>query len=140
MPASQIGLRHRVRRLAQQTAEQHRQLDALRREVTAALERDARADGRHALERFAAALAAHFELEQAVFFPALHGLSPSRTQELEALEREHGGFLAELQRVRDEIATAPADASAGAFARFLTGLGGHEQREERLVGVISGQS
>jgi hypothetical protein len=139
MPAIQIGLRHRIKRLSQQTAEQHRQLDALRREVAAALERDARTDGRHALERFAAALSAHFDLEQTVFFPALHGLSPSRKPELEGLEREHARFLDELRRVQAEIDTAPAEASGREFARFLTGLGGHEQREERLVGAISGQ-
>jgi iron-sulfur cluster repair protein YtfE (RIC family) len=140
MPASQIGLRHRIKRLVQQTSEQHRQLDALRREVTGALERGARAEGRHALETFASALAAHFDLEQTVFFPALHGLSPSRTQELEALEREHGGFLAAIRRVQDEIETLPAEASERAFARFLSGLGGHEQREEKLVGAIADQS
>jgi len=140
MPAVQIGLRHRVRRFAQQTAEQHRQLDVLRKEVAAALEHGALADGRHALERFAAALAAHFDLEQTVFFPALHGLAPSRAQELEALEREHAGFLAELRRVLAEIETVPAEASGRGFAQFLGGLGGHEQREERLVGAISDQS
>ncbi|HEY8153738.1 MAG TPA: hemerythrin domain-containing protein [Myxococcota bacterium] len=137
MPATQIGLRLRVKRLAQQTAEQHRQLDALRKQVAAALERGERGDGQHALERFSAALAAHFDLEQGVFFPALHGLSPSRTQELEALEREHAGFLAELQRVREEMERAPAEVSGRAFARFLDGLGGHERREEKLVGSIS---
>ena len=139
MPAVQIGLRHRVRRLSQQTAEQHRQLDALRKQVAAALARGALADGRHAFESFAAALAAHFDLEQTVFFPALHGLSPSRTQELEALEREHAGFLAELRRVREELEKAPAEASGRAFAQLLDGLAGHEQREERLVGAISDQ-
>jgi len=139
MPAVQIGLRHRVRRVSQQIAEQHRQLDTLRREVAAALERGALSDGVHALERFTAALAAHFDLEQTVFFPALHGLAPSRTHELEALEREHGVFLAELERIGWEIERAPAEASGRAFSRFLTDLGGHEQREERLVGAISDQ-
>jgi hypothetical protein len=137
MPSLQIGLRHRVKRLAQQTAEQHRQLDALRREVSAALERGARADGRHALDRFTAALVAHFELEQSVFFPALHGLAPSRAHELEALEREHAGFLSALARTLAAIETAPADASGRAFLECLDGLRGHEQREERLVGEIS---
>jgi len=140
MPAIQIGLRHRVKRLAQQTAEQHRHLDVLRGEVAGALERGARADGRHALERFSAALAAHFDLEQSVFFPALHGLAPSRTQELEALESEHAGFLSELRRVEAEIETAPTDACGRTFRQVLAGLRDHEQREERLVGAISDRS
>ena len=140
MPATQIGLRLRVKRLAQQTAEQHRQLDALRREVAAALERGERSAGLHALERFGVALAAHFDLEQGVFFPALHGLSPARKQELEALEREHGVFLAELRGVREEMERAAAEASGRAFTRFLDGLGGHERREEKIVGSISDES
>jgi heme oxygenase len=137
MPSLQIGLRHRVKRLTQQTAEQHRHLEALRQEVSAALERDARADGRHALERFTAALAAHFELEQSVFFPALHGLAPSRTHELEALEREHAGFLSELRRVLAQIEAASAGASEREFRECLERLRGHEKREERVVGAIS---
>lgn len=140
MPANEIGLHHRVRRLAQQTAEQHRQLDALRKEVSAALERGSRDAGRQALERFTTALSAHFHLEQSVFFPALHGLSPAKKQELEALEREHAGFLSALQRVEAEIETAAADASGRAFLRCLAELRGHEQREERLVAEISNRS
>ncbi len=136
MSAIQIGLRLRVKRLAQQIAEQHRQLDALRREVSAALESGARADARPALERFTLALAAHFELEQSVLFPALHGLSPARTPELEALEAEHARFLAELRRVAAELATAPADASERELLQCLADLRDHEQREERLVGAV----
>ena len=140
MSALQIGLRLRVKRLAQQTGEQHRQLDALSREVSALLERGASADGRPILERFIAALSAHFELEQSVFFPALHGLSPARTQELEVLEAEHARFLDELHRVAAEVETASADASERAFQECLTDLRGHEQREERLVGEITNQN
>ncbi len=140
MPAAEIGLRHRLRRLSQQIAEQHRQLDMLKREIFAALERDARADGRHALERFTSALAGHFDLEQRVFFPALHGLAPPRTRELEALEREHAEFLSELHRLLAEIDTLPGDAFLRAFQPCLDGLRGHERREERLVSEISDES
>jgi hypothetical protein len=137
MPAAEIGLRYRVRRLTQQIAEQHRQLDTLQREIFAAFERDARADGRHALERFTSALAAHFELEGRVFFPALYGLAPPRTRELEALEREHAEFLSALHGLLAEIDTVPGDASRRAFQPCLDGLRDHERREEHLVREIS---
>jgi chromosome segregation ATPase len=137
MPANEIGLRHRLKRLAQQIADQHRQLDGLRKEVSAALEREARADSRHALKRFRALLSAHFDLEQSVIFPALHGLAPGKTQELEAIEREHAGFLAALHRIQAAIETAPAESFARAFEHCLSDLRSHEQREERLVGEIS---
>jgi len=137
MPSFDIGLQHRVKRLAQQTADQHRHLAALRREIDAAFERGALHDARSALNRFEVALAAHFDLEQGFFFPALHGLSPSRSADLEALEREHAGFLAELRMLGAGIERVSADASREAVAQSLAALRDHEKREERLVALIS---
>ena len=137
MSGFDIGLQHRVKRLVQQTSDQHRHLAALRREIEAAFERGALYEAGSALHRFEAALAAHFDLEQGFFFPALHGLSPSRSAELEALEREHAGFLAELRALGARIEKVSADASREALAQWVAHLRDHESREERLVGLIS---
>jgi len=137
MPGFGIGLQHRVKRLAQQTADQHRHLAALHREIDVAFERGALHDARSALDRFEVALAAHFDLEQGFFFPALHGLSPTRSADLEALEREHAGFLAELRALGARIERVSADASREALAQWLVALRDHEKREERLVAMIS---
>ena len=138
MPGFDIGLQHRVKRMAQQTADQHRHLGALRREIDVAFERGALHDARSALKRFDVALAAHFDLEQGLFFPALHGLAPSRTNDLETLEREHAGLLGELRALAARIESVSAAASREALATWLAGLRDHEQREERLVSLISG--
>jgi hypothetical protein len=137
MPDFEIGLQHRVKRLVQQTADQHRHLGALRREVDAAFEVGALQDAASAIKRFEVALAAHFELEQGFFFPALHGLSPARSSELEALEVEHAGFLGQLRSLGAGIEQVSAQASRDALAQWFVGLREHESREERLVASIS---
>lgn len=137
MPSFDTGLQHRVKRLVQQIADQHRHLMALRGEVDVTLERGTRRDAGSALARFETALAAHFELEQRSFFPALHGLSRSRSAELEALEREHEGFLAELRALAADVERVDATASRAVFERQLAALRDHEQREERLVAQIA---
>lgn len=137
MPDFDIGLQRRVKRLVQQTADQHRHLAALRREVDAAFERGALHDAVSAIKRFEVALAAHFELEQGFFFPALHGLSPARSFELEALELEHAGFLGQLRSLEAGIEKVSAQASRDALAHWFVGLREHETREERLVASIS---
>ena len=137
MPDFDIGLQHRVKRLVQQTADQHRHLGALRREVDAAFEHGAVQDAANAMRRFEVALAAHFELEQGFFFPALHGLSPARSTELEALENEHAGFLGELRTLEARVEQVSAQASRDALAAWFVGLREHEDREERLVALIS---
>jgi len=137
MPDIDIGLQHRVKRLVQQTADQHRHLGALRREIDAAFERGALRDAGSAMRRFEVALSAHFELEQGFFFPALHGFSPARSVELEALEDEHAGFLGELRALEARIEKVSAQASREALAQWFASLREHENREERLVALIA---
>ncbi len=137
MPIFDTGLQLRVKRLVQQTLDQHRHLSALRREIEVALGRGALSDARSALDRFEVALAAHFDLEQGFFFPALHGLSPSRSADLEALEREHASLLADLRRLGERLDQVPAAASQEALAHWCAVLVDHEKREEGLVAAIS---
>ena len=140
MPSDQIGLRHRVRRMVEQIAEQHRHLEELRGEIDSAFGRSAQEDAGRSLTQFRAVLVAHFELEQEVFFPALHGLEPSRKRDLEALEQEHAVLLAQVESVLAGVgAERPADC-AERFRSCLERLRGHERIEEELVGVISRQA
>ena len=137
MTGFETGLQHRIKRLVHQISEQHQRLNALRSEAEAALERGAGPAAAVALQRFEAALTAHFELEQSRFFPALHGLSPGDAGGLEALEREHGGFLSELRRLETAVEGAQAAGARAGFTRLLDELREHEAREERLVAQIS---
>jgi hypothetical protein len=137
MPSLETGLRHRIGRLVEQIARQHRYLQELRTEIDVALERGSRADARRGLDQFSAALTAHFELEQNVFFPALHGLEPTRKRDLEALEQEHAVLLAELQDVRTAVESAVQADSAARFRSCLERLRSHERIEEELVAAIA---
>lgn len=137
MSAFDIGLQHRLRRLSQQIADQHRHLAALRDEIDAALSRGSPSDARRELNRYEIVLAAHFELEQSLFFPALHGLSPAHASGLEALEREHAGLLADLRAIGAGLAERTPDASREPFARWLARLRDHERREEIVASDIS---
>lgn len=137
MPAFDVGLQHRLRRLSQQIADQHRHLAGLRDEIEAALARGAASDARRELKRYETALAAHFELEQSLFFPALHGLSPAHASGLEALEREHAGLHADLRAIGAGVEERTPDASREPFKRWLARLRDHERREEILASEIS---
>jgi hypothetical protein len=129
----ETGLRHRLRRAVRQMREQHVHFeplaDALRRAGAAGSVEELR----RALAHYAEALGAHFSLESEVFFPALHGLHPERSRELEALEREHEELLAELRGIGGGAGRA-APASLDAFFDVLRA---HERREEGLASELA---
>ncbi len=131
------GLRYRMRRALRQIGEQHRQLRQILDRLEAAVASGDRPELRNAFVRYRHAIGAHFELEDAVFFPALHGLHPEEGESLEALSGEHLGLLAELQHLAP-LADAPAlDGFGIAFSGFRAQLGAHERREEALVARLA---
>jgi hypothetical protein len=83
-----------------------------------------------------AAIDAHFEMEDGVFFPALHGLHPGSGPELELLMGEHEGFRDRFERLRDGITGSSLEAFAEAYREFSRSIGEHEGREERLVASL----
>jgi iron-sulfur cluster repair protein YtfE (RIC family) len=134
----ETGLRHRLRRALRQMVQQHEHLRALHRRLDDALERGA-VDAVHAAaERLHAALTAHFELEDAVIFPAIHGLAQRSVHDLNALAREHRRFLAELERLREQLDAAALVQFASAYRAFSAAVGDHERREEALLSSLEG--
>jgi len=127
------GLRYRMRRALRQIGDQHRALGEIRGRLAAALASGDRREAASAFVRFRHALGAHFELEEGVFFPALHGLRPAEAAGLEALGREHGDLLAALQRIAPLLEAAPLERVGAEFEALRRALGAHEQREEGLV-------
>ena len=132
----ETGLRHRLRRALRQTAQQHEHLRVLHRRLDDAFERGAVAAVRAAAERLHAALTAHFELEDAVIFPAFHGLAQRSAHDLNALAREHRRYLAELERLRAQLGTAALATLADAYRALSAAVGDHEQREEALLSSL----
>jgi hemerythrin-like domain-containing protein len=131
------GLRYRMRRALRQIGEQHRQLREILGRLEAAAAAGDRGELRDAFVRYRHAIGAHFELEDAVFFPALHGLHPEEQEPLEALSAEHGGLLAELQRFAALVEAPALEAFGAAFAGFRARLDAHERLEESLVSRLA---
>jgi len=132
------GLHYRMRRALRQIGEQHRQLHQIQGRLGAAIASGERSDARDAFVRFRHAIGAHFELEDGVFFPALHGLRPEEREELEGLSREHAGLLGALQPLLPLLEEAALERFDAAFAAFRLELAKHEKREEALVSRIAG--
>jgi hypothetical protein len=137
MDSLEPGLRYRIRRALRQISDQHRALHEIHGRLAGALEADDRREASDAFVRFRHALGAHFELEEEVFFPALHGLHPEEGADLEALGREHGALLAALQRIAPLLEAAPLERFSTQLAGFRGELGAHERREEGLVSRLA---
>jgi hypothetical protein len=129
----ETGLRHRLRRALRRTEAQHVKLRALLSELEGSLSAGKTGSIARQLARFCDALEAHFDLEDEVLFPALHGLHPPSKVALEALSSEHRLFLSEL---RGMLAAPSLDETT--FARLRRALGEHERREEQLLESILG--
>lgn len=129
MDGMRTGLRHRLQRALRRVEEQHRHLGTVEEELDRALTGGAASEVASWVGVLRDALRAHFELEEQVVFPALHGLVPGFREELEQLERDHAAFLGALDDLvarRDGSPSAPMRALRERLAR-------HEQAEERLM-------
>ena len=125
----ETGLRLRLRRAVRRVESQHAQMRALLGELGAAARDQQPAAVRDPLGRLRAALAAHFELEDQMLFPALHGLSPGALPALEALSDQHREFLTGL----DDMLASRCACDAEAVSRLHASIGEHERREELLL-------
>ncbi len=134
MPRSedQPGLRLRLAHASRRLPAQHDFLDALVATTGRALERMPPGEAHEAMRGFRGALEAHFQLEEEVHFPALHGLQPGLAAELEALVREHHALRDRLLVLEGRIGREPGTAVAPDFAALAETLREHESREERL--------
>jgi hypothetical protein len=137
MEPGDSGLRYRVRRALRQIADQHRQLHEIRGRLRGCLAARDRRGLRDAFVRYRHAIGAHFELEEGVFFPALHGLHPEEREGLESLGREHQGLLAGLQRIAPLVEAPGLERFDAAFEAFGGEMADHEKREELLVSRLA---
>jgi iron-sulfur cluster repair protein YtfE (RIC family) len=136
MDGMRTGLEHRLRRTERRIVEQHRHIRELTVELDRAAEAGRSAEVRTWLHRLEEALRAHFELEEDVVFPALHGMEPSQVAALERLVREHGEMLEQLRRVRDATSEAEQGTVSDGLPALRSQLSDHERREEALVKAV----
>jgi hypothetical protein len=131
------GLRLRIRRIRREVAQQHAALRPLYRSLWESVEIPAPEPPREAFRLYRRAIEAHFALEERLFFPALHGLHPERSREIDQLAREHVALRGDLDglggKVGDGAAARPLRAALEGFAQSLAR---HEEREEGLLAGV----
>ena len=137
MSQLETGLRHRLRRAVRQMSKQHEHLRALHRALAEAIAIGRVAEVRECVDRLRTAIAAHFSLEDGVFFPAVHGLRPETARELNALAREHGEYLEALARLNDGLAATTLDIFESGYRALSQSIAEHERREERLIASLA---
>jgi Hemerythrin HHE cation binding domain len=124
------GLRRRLERANQQIKNQHERLRGLLRAAEGAA-REGRSL-REPLHRLRQGLDAHFDIEESISFPALHGLEPSAGAEIAQLCGDHRAFLEELARL---LGGDEPDAPARVL-QLGSALADHERREEALLAQL----
>jgi hypothetical protein len=127
--AFHTGLRLRLRRALRRIEAQHDELRRLFSEGDAAARSGAERRAWRAC--LCDALCAHFQLEDEMVFPALHGLYPRVLPTLAELSREHETFLAQLRAMLDAADGTPDD-----FPAMRHAFGDHERREEALLASV----
>ena len=138
MATLDTGLKFRMQRAEHQMRAQHRHLNPFFEEIESALARRDRGPLQGCLERLTEALEAHFDLEDDVLFPALHGLSPDSESEIRQLSRDHSALLDELEKLFDSLRGKELEAFEEGLRHFRSNLRSHEEREEQLVGAMLG--
>jgi hypothetical protein len=131
----QPGLRLRLAHVSRRLPAQHGFLNALLATTSRALERMAPAEAQEALLGFRGALDAHFQLEEEVYFPALHGLQPGLEVEIAELAREHHALRDRLLVLEGRASREPGPVVAQEFVELSHALRQHEAREERVFTV-----
>lgn len=131
--AADRGLRHRLHRTARRILDQHHTLHDFHRSVTKKLTHGPKDEIRAAFVRYRVALTAHFELEERVFFPAVHGADANQNRQIRQLIGMHSRMLVELAHLADSIESLPRDEFSRRLADFATILASHERQEETLL-------
>ena len=75
---------------------------------------------------------AHFDVEERIHIPALHGANPSVTEALQEIVSDHRRFRNELNRIAEALSAADLEAVAAMVAPLIRAFADHEVREEDL--------
>jgi hypothetical protein len=137
-PIDQPGLRLRLNGEVRRISSQHRQLDALFALVVEALESGSAASTRETLRSFRDAFEAHTDLEDRLYFPALHGLRAELTATLDRLTAEHRSFRGSFERLEAYLDASDLAGLGAQLETFAEELADHETREEALLAEHGG--
>lgn len=131
------GLDKRLRYEANRISSQHKKLDELYEAVRHDLERRARHTAHVSFGRFRDALEAHFEIEDRVYFPAVHGMCPEHRALLDVLSADHVGFCEQLLCIHRLVESNELEESEQRLQGLVVVLREHEQREDGLLALLT---
>lgn len=75
---------------------------------------------------------AHFDVEERVHIPALHGANPSVTQALQEIVSDHRRFRNELDQIVEALSSSDLERIAAMVEPLIRAFADHEAREEGL--------
>ena len=131
------GLRRRMPYERQRIHSQHTQLGELHTAIVDALDRDEVHTAYRAFGHFEQALRAHLEIEERIYFPAVHGLVPELAAEVASLVAEHETIREGLPRLNALLHAGECELSVDALQALARELSVHELREESLLARVS---
>jgi hemerythrin len=131
------GLHKRLRYETVRISSQHEKLNQLYADVARELARRARHKAFVCFGRLRDALEAHFDVEDRVYFPAVHGFRPEYGELLDALSRDHVAFRKELSGIHRLLEANEVDESRRLLDQLVTMLQAHERREDALLAELT---
>jgi hypothetical protein len=126
--------RRRVAATRKEIAAAHDRLDELFARASSALRaRHPAASALQAVADLEAALDAHFDQEDRLYYPPIRALRPQRKPVLAALGEAHERFRRDLASIVRQLEGGAPGRAATAFAAFETAFGEHELGEEEML-------
>jgi hemerythrin superfamily protein len=133
------GLRLRMQGEARRIAAQHEELNRLRTAVSERIDRDGAIAALDTFIRFVATLDAHMNLEEEIYFPALHGLDSDAGGELADLTAEHVEVRLDANEIRNLLRNDERSSARRAFDGLVWRIAKHEMAEENLIARVMGR-
>jgi hypothetical protein len=135
MPPADSGLSRRLAIEGRRIAAQHAKLGELCVALIEAVAAERLAAARTALATLREGLLAHFDVEERVQIPALHGSNPSLGPRLEKIIEHHVRFRRDLQAFTGTLQRDDLAGLREPLALFVAALAEHEAQEEELFGA-----
>lgn len=135
MTPADSGLSRRLAIEGRRIAAQHAKLGELCVALIDAVSNDHLAAAQAALDTLREGLLAHFDVEERVQIPALHGSNPSLEPRLRKIIEQHDRFRNDLKTFTGTLQGGDLTAFREPLGLFVSALAEHEAQEEELFGL-----
>jgi len=132
MTGEDHGLAKRLAIEGRRIANQHARLAELWQQLLSAVDGGELETTHLAFRELRDGLIAHFDLEERIQIPALHGSNPGLQPALRRIVEEHTRFREALEGLTEHVEAGAFDVLRTAVARLHEGLSEHETFEENL--------